>query len=311
MREKFWNALGTIPFTADGTVDGKITVLDVCGMHVKQKVILKSSVAPDRVDLIIKRVLSATEIVVGTAGTNINTFADMSAYLVADSATIRVDEQKKPNIPKEDREHAQHAEEPINARRVAQVDCYGDYYTDANPLPTSLPASGQDVNIRDENGDAFDASNPLSVQLTDGNINIGTVNAELEVQLSHQDNVPDAGDVHDSVRIGGLSSDEVEVSTDNELGVRDTNDNGGLDIVLAIPADAVVELRVGGSIKVNRKIVVMQALDRDLKWGFSNSTQSFDIFKDQLIIMPFGLTSIFIKNTNISVSKSIAIGEVS
>lgn len=166
MREKFWNALGTIPFVADGTTTGQISVLDTCGMHVKQKVYLKSNTAPDRVDLVIKRVLSSTDIIVGPAGQNINTYADVSAYLVADSATLRIDSQKKPNISREDREHAMYAEEPINARRVAQVDCYGDYYTKANPLPVdasiSSPIGGQDVNIRDENGDPYDDSNPLS-----------------------------------------------------------------------------------------------------------------------------------------------------
>ena len=56
--------------------------------------------------------------------------------------------------------------------------------------------------LTDEDGNPYSPDNPLSVQLSDGQVNIGTVNAELEVQLSRQDNNPDAGDVHDSVRIG-------------------------------------------------------------------------------------------------------------
>lgn len=61
------------------------------------------------------------------------------------------------------------------------------------------------VTLVNEDGDAGVGSSPdkpLHVQLSDGSINVGTVNAELEVQLSHKDNDPDNGDVHDSVRLG-------------------------------------------------------------------------------------------------------------
>jgi len=61
------------------------------------------------------------------------------------------------------------------------------------------------VTIVDENGEAGLGSTPekpINVKLSDGSISIGTVNGELEVQLSHKDNVADPGDVADSVRIG-------------------------------------------------------------------------------------------------------------
>ncbi len=69
-------------------------------------------------------------------------------------------------------------EDNLDAKRVTWVD------KDGNPGLGTTP------------------SNPIHAQLSDGSINIGTVNAELEVQLSHIDDDPDSGDVHDSVRIG-------------------------------------------------------------------------------------------------------------
>lgn len=41
--------------------------------------------------------------------------------------------------------------------------------------------------------------------------------AQLDVNLSHLDDIPNAGDVHDSLRIGGPSGNEAEVNSDNEL----------------------------------------------------------------------------------------------
>ncbi len=54
----------------------------------------------------------------------------------------------------------------------------------------------------DGNFIGHDPTVPLNVRLSDGSVNIGTVNAELEVQLSHIANSPDAGDVADSVQVG-------------------------------------------------------------------------------------------------------------
>lgn len=63
------------------------------------------------------------------------------------------------------------------------------------------------------------SDNPIFVRLSDGSISIGTVNAELEVQLSHRDGAPDSGDVADSVRIG---NGEFEANV-NEDGSFDMN----------------------------------------------------------------------------------------
>jgi len=194
-REKHSPKIGPFSFIVDGGIGGEIQIADTCGVYVKQKIILKSSTV-QRVDLEVKRVLSKTDLIVGLAGKEIDSFADISNFLVSESATIGANEQTLGTIPPTVLEQAGWAREPINARRSILVDQYGDFFKTDNPLP---------------------------VRLTDGDVNIGTVNAEIEVQLSHQDNVPDAGDIHDSVRIGGLGSDEADVNANNELLVKDTD----------------------------------------------------------------------------------------
>ena len=72
------------------------------------------------------------------------------------------------------------------------------------------------VNEEGEAGVGSSPDNPIHVQLSDGSINVGTVNAELEVQLSHKDNDPDNGDVHDSVRIGD-GQNEVTMTPSQDL----------------------------------------------------------------------------------------------
>lgn len=72
------------------------------------------------------------------------------------------------------------------------------------------------VNEEGEAGVGSSPDNPIHVQLSNGSINVGTVNAELEVQLSHKDNDPDNGDVHDSVRIGD-GQNEVTMTPSQDL----------------------------------------------------------------------------------------------
>lgn len=176
--ERLWDSIGPVAFTANGGSDGVVTVASVAGMRVKQLVTIQSNTQqPSQEKLEIKKVLSLTKIIVGPVKTNgqFMTRANLSAYLVADSATIKILEQPKSKPPAADIIAAVYEQEPVVGIRTFGVDELGRPYNTKNPLP---------------------------VQLSDGNINIGTVNAELEVQLSHKDNDPDAGDVHDSLRIG-------------------------------------------------------------------------------------------------------------
>lgn len=75
-----------------------------------------------------------------------------------------------------------------------------------------------DVSLHDSLGNAISTANPLPVVLTDGSINIGTINANLEVALTAKDNDPKPGDVHDSIRIGD-GTNEMKVNTDGSINV--------------------------------------------------------------------------------------------
>lgn len=103
-------------------------------------------------------------------------------------------------------------------------------------------ADARRVTIVDRDGIFNDTQHPLYVRLSDGSINIGTVNAELEVQLSHKDNDPDAGDVHDSVRIGD-GVEELAINPDGSINVNITfSASDGLTIahneISAVPSGA-------------------------------------------------------------------------
>ncbi len=186
--ERVYEQIPATTFTADGAENGVITVADVDCFKVKMSVTLKADTLPN-ISLQIKRVLNSTQMVVGPLKKPIHTREDVSAYTVALNATVEAPEQKRPEIPLVDLERASYSEEPTVAKRVLNVDKYGN---------------------------AYNADNPLSVQLSDGDVNIGTVNAEVEVQLSHIDNFPDVGDVADSTRIGD-GVNELGINVDGSL----------------------------------------------------------------------------------------------
>jgi len=107
----------------------------------------------------------------------------------------------------------------------------------------------------------------------------------------------------------GVEETPVSSTIHGEIKIADTHNNGGLDKVLTITAGSPLELKVGASRLAARKYVVFEALDTGVKWGFSNSTQSFDVFKRQLLMVPIG------ENTEIwfdctSGTKSVAIAEI-
>ncbi len=99
------------------------------------------------------------------------------------------------------------------------------------------------------------------------------------------------------------------VNTNKELFIRDTDNGGGLDIIIALTTTP-KEGKVGGSPKINRKDIVMQAIDKNIVWGFSETTQNFKLFKDQLMIVPVGeKTEIWFKMT--TGTGDVAFGELS
>lgn len=183
--------------TADGDERGLITVASTYCYKVGQIVSLKSDTLQIR-NYKIKRVESETTLRVGKDKRPITEYSDVSDFLVTDSASITVAQQERPSIDPTNIQGMVFEEEPTVALRNHQVDWLGRSY---------------------------DASNPFPVQLSDGSIDIGTVNGELEVQLSRIDNYPDAGDVHDSVRIGDQDHEATYTTNDDES-------KAGLDITM-------------------------------------------------------------------------------
>jgi len=189
--EKKWPAVAPRLLAADGGL-GTIQLANTSGFKVKQTIALQSSTQPT-LQLKIQKA-TRTVLRVTLPSQQPNAYApplDLTAYTLADGAFVTAEEQPKANLSFEDRDMATYDQEPTVARRNVLVDQYGDYYDVANPMP---------------------------VQLSDGSINIGTVNAELEVQLSHQDNTPDVGDVADSVQVGD-GVDVLQVNPDGSINV--------------------------------------------------------------------------------------------
>jgi hypothetical protein len=171
--ERFWEKIGPVPLTADGTINGKITVEDTDCFKVKAFVLLKSDTQGVQ-RFQIKRVISKTEMFLGPEKSKITSRSDLSIFRISENALVEQPEQEKVKLDQEDIDQATYEQEPTIARRSLLVDKGGNHYTVQNPFP---------------------------VRLGDGDVNIGTVNAELEVQLSHKDNFPDPGDVRDTVNI--------------------------------------------------------------------------------------------------------------
>jgi len=184
MIQKTFVAVPAQLFTSNGDSEGNLTVADSTLFKVQQVVILKSNDLQPR-ELQVKRISGPTQIKVGKLKAPIHEGTDISDFLVADAATIQAKEQDRPAIPPDAFNRAVYDEEPTVALRTTAVDALGNKYSVKNPLP---------------------------VRLSDGDINIGTVNGELEVQLSSKDGDPDAGDIHDSVRIG---DEEYEAKIDS------------------------------------------------------------------------------------------------
>ncbi len=190
MLEKRFPAVAPQALTSDGTSTGVVTVADTSLFKVKQEVILSANTLPNRDDVEVKNVLSPTQLVVGPKTGDITSVSNVSAYTVALSAAIFANAQLRPKISSDHFERAVYEEEPTVAKRVILVDKFGQKYETDNPLP---------------------------VQLSDGSINIGTVNANLDVQLTDKESAPGEED-YDVTRVGD-GVNQLKVNTDGSINV--------------------------------------------------------------------------------------------
>jgi hypothetical protein len=103
-----------------------------------------------------------------------------------------------------------------------------------------------------------------------------------------------------------------DVTPNKDMRTNDSLNTIALDTIITVTAVGVpVELKVGGSVAAERKYIVMEALDTGVKWGFSSGTQSFDLFKSQLIMLPLGPGKSIWFDIISGTNKQVAIGELS
>tara|TARA_R100000951_G_scaffold112739_1_gene113543 strand:- start:942 stop:1700 length:759 start_codon:yes stop_codon:yes gene_type:complete len=229
--ERLWEEIPARSLSADGQSDGLITLQSTIHFRTNQKVKLTATSQPTIV-LVVKRVVSSTQMILGPNDKNILSRTDLSQYTVAAIAMVSASEQNKTSIPEKDQLQMTLEREPVNARRVFQVDDFG------NPIGTT-------------------PENPIHAKLSDGDISIGTVN----VQLSRKDNFPDTGDVHDAVRVGNQEH-ELSFTTNDDVS-KAAADVNALNKLIDVPHDdveittfnadgdpTVIEFREGGNLKL-------------------------------------------------------------
>lgn len=175
-KEQRWPRVIASPISINGVL---ITVPNTYNLRAKQQVQLQQiGVQPYPCEIV--TVFNETEIQVKSIQRSedrrpLSEIDFKKAIAIYDGGTLVALEQKRNILTGDIVNRAVYAEEPTMALRTHSVDYWGRPFTTENPLP---------------------------VQLSDGSINIGTVEANLEVQITHLDNWPVPGRVHDSVRIG-------------------------------------------------------------------------------------------------------------
>lgn len=201
-------------FSANGAVNGKITVADVAGFYVKSQVRIVSNTQAAQL-LEVKRIEGTTDIYVGRIGQDIEDRINASAFLVTDSASITLNEQKIPTIKQEDIWQAIYAREPIVALRSILVDKYGRYYDDSNPLPTNATFTGSlSVNL--------DALTPPN-QTDPDNVLVAGSEDGTKGGLKHALRVDSALDLRVGISNG---TNKANVNGSGELSVTDATSQG-------------------------------------------------------------------------------------
>ena len=139
----FERKLAAVPpqaFTANGTSVGVVTIEDTTGFYIKQFINLQSDTLQSA-GFQVKNVLSDTQLIIGLPDNSLRAPLkplDLSAYLVADSATISAPEQDNFTIKPDDHYQAVYLPAPVSADRVVPVDPHGNFYNDNNPLPVAF-----------------------------------------------------------------------------------------------------------------------------------------------------------------------------
>jgi hypothetical protein len=133
-------------FTADGTSLGIVTIADTTGFYIKQKVNLQSDSLQQTL-LQVKNVLSSTQLIIGPNNNSLTAspknYTDLSAFTVADNATISAPEQNNFPIPADDHYNSVYLPAPVAADRIVNVDPHGNFYNYANTYPINIIPQSQ------------------------------------------------------------------------------------------------------------------------------------------------------------------------
>jgi hypothetical protein len=137
--EKRYLEISPKSFTADATTTGLLTISSTYSFKVGQLASVISSTQPV-LKVKIQRVISETQLIVIAIGESVITkkTLDMSMYLLADTATIQLHEDKRPVIDLLEIQRQVYEEEPTVALRQHSVDWLGRPYSMDNPLPTDV-----------------------------------------------------------------------------------------------------------------------------------------------------------------------------
>lgn len=207
MLEKRFAAVPIQVFTANGGVDGSITIADTSLFKVKQRVTISATGQVNQ-ELEIKKIISSTALVLGPTTGSIFTFTDLSAYTVASGANLFAIEQKRPTITADDFERAVYEEEPTVAKRMILVDEFGNRITQSNPLPTSATFSGGITVGSVDQGAPNTAANAWPVKPTDG-VNSQAYLAGGEAKVSLTQPLPAGTNLLGSVELKPASANTV------------------------------------------------------------------------------------------------------
>lgn len=118
------------------------------------------------------------------------------------------------------------------------------------------------------------------------------------------------GDITESqqsevVRLTNANEDQTVGVVNDELQVNDVPQQGTSAILNLTTAP--VELKVGASPLANRKYIEMQALEKNVKWGYTTNCE-FNLFKNQFFALPCGENcTIYLKAS--TGTSSVSIGE--
>jgi hypothetical protein len=156
MLEKRWIAVPPQTFTANGTADGQISLINTAFFKVKQEVLLQSSTVNPPLKLEVKRITDKNTMFVGPLAGNIDARIDVSSLVTADGAFVFANEQKRSSVPEQEVERLTYEEEPVVARRVIGVDRFGNTVNWSED--GIVPQEFDDVQLdRDLEGDIIEA----------------------------------------------------------------------------------------------------------------------------------------------------------